>query len=64
MEALVKNIRAYDRIVSGCQRHGADVMLSFRRTDEKRVVHDLFISNEQAEALIKELQEAVAENQQ
>jgi hypothetical protein len=61
-ETEVKNIRAYDKGVKGCQRHDKDVMLAFDSTNEEYDIKDLFLTQEQAEFLHKELGEVIARN--
>jgi hypothetical protein len=64
-EIEIKSIRAYGNGCIGCRRHDKDVMISFTNTlankGESRVT-DLFLTQEQAEFLLKELSVAVNQN--
>jgi hypothetical protein len=64
-EVEIKNIRAHGNGCIGCKRHEKDVMISFTNTlankEESRVT-DLFLTQEQAELLLKELSIAVNQN--
>lgn len=50
MEIKVANAQAYSRTCLGCQRHGADIMLSFQ-DDQDGQIHDVFMTEDQALAL-------------
>ena len=61
MELIATTIRAYDSGCIGCQRHDRDIMLSFmyEGDPERSKIHDLFLTQEQALALHKELGERI-----
>jgi hypothetical protein len=64
-EIEIKNIRAHGNGCIGCKRHEKDVMISFTNTSEEKErsrVTDLFLTQEQAELLLKELSIAVNQN--
>jgi len=63
-EVEVKNIRAYDKNVHGCIKHGKDVMIAFNTHDKGYTIKDLFLNQDQAEFLLKELFEAVSRNKE
>jgi hypothetical protein len=64
MEFIVKTISTYHRGVAGCKRHGKDVMIAFTQENETQphAVHDMFLSQEQAIALMANLATSIAEN--
>ncbi len=62
MQLQLKNIRAYDKQVYGCQKHGKQVMISFMFEGDDKYVHDLFLTQEMAEYLLKELTTVVDRN--
>ncbi len=66
MQLQLKNIRAYDKTVYGCQKHGKDVMIAFMfegdKGDNGTFVHDLFLTQKMAEYLVCELTDAVNRN--
>lgn len=47
---------------NGCKRHGKDVMLTYKTTNNPDEIIDLFMSNKQAENLIKILQNTIKNN--
>lgn len=53
VEIIVKNIRAYPRTCVGCQKSGRDVMISVAQNAME--IHDIFLTQEQADELSKEL---------
>lgn len=61
-EVEAKNVRAYDKNCTGCLRHQKDVMISFDSTEEGYDIKDLFLTQDQAEFLLKELSEVVERN--
>ena len=66
MQLQLKNIRAYDKTVYGCQKHNKAVMIAFMyegdKGDNGAFVHDLFLTQEMAEYLFEELGEVLARN--
>lgn len=61
MELIIKNIRTHYRGVNGCKRHKRDVMVSFMHEGDESV-HDIFLTQEQAEGLLKDLTATLAHN--
>lgn len=61
MEIKSETINVYDQKCFGCKRHEKDVMVS---VGEGRKIHDIFMSNEQAQELIVKLQTIVARNKE
>lgn len=59
MQLILTSIRAYYRGVIGCQTNKRDVMLSFMHSEDSKVVHDLFLTQEQAIELLVELTRAI-----
>ena len=64
METIIDSIRAYDKQVFGCKNNERDVMISFSGGGEKILVNDLFLTQEQAETLLEDLQRVVESNQE
>jgi len=62
-EVEVKNIRAYNKEVSGCVRHNKDIMIAFDSTDKSYDIKDLFLDKEQAKSLVDSLTKALKENE-
>lgn len=67
MELVLKNIRAHNKHVNGPKRFNREVMLSFMYEQDPAPVggnrvHDLFLTQEMAEELHKELGERLAQN--
>lgn len=50
MEGIVELIDVHDKEVCGCVRHNSDIMLSFT-IEDKDEIHDIFLTQEQAEKL-------------
>ena len=63
MEGTVQDIRAYDKHCIGCTRNSADIMISFRLKSNGEF-HDIFLTTEQAESLILELNKKLDINNQ
>lgn len=65
MELITTTITAYDANCIGCKRHSKPVMLSFMfEGDQEDKVHDLFLTQEQAESLHQKLGEAIQRNKE
>ena len=64
MELIIKTIRTYCKGVIGCKRHNRDVMISFTHEAETvpNAVHDLFLTQEQAEGLLESLKATLEQN--
>lgn len=62
MELIIKNIRTHYRGVNGCKRHDRDVMVAFVCEGDESQVHDLFLTQKQAEGLLKNITETLAKN--
>lgn len=60
MEAIAHNIRAYGQNCNGCVRLKKDIMIG-TMTPEKEFV-DIFLNNDQAEELARDLLRRVTEN--
>lgn len=61
MEIVAENSSVHGRNCIGCKTYERDIMLSFL---EGSVVHDVFLTQEQANALLKQLTERVKQNAQ
>ena len=53
-EVKVKNITIHDKNCIGCKKHNRFTMISYM-TNENEIIHDLFLTKEQVEYLLKEL---------
>ncbi len=62
MQLQLKNIRAYDNQVYGCQKNDKQVMISFMFEGDDKYVHDLFLTQEMAEKFVCELTDVVDRN--
>lgn len=60
METVTKDIRCYGKHVIGCEKHNRDVMISYCGNSE--IIHDVFLTQEQAKKLSKELLEIIQRN--
>ena len=58
METIVKNVLVHNKGCNGCKRFNRDVMVTMFTTSEESVTefNDFFLSTEQAENLVKDLQ--------
>jgi hypothetical protein len=63
MEFIVKTMHVYGKNCLGCQYHKKDVMLSFS-TPEGLRIHDIFLTNAQAQQLIIQLRKTLRNNEQ
>lgn len=54
------SVRAYGRGCTGCRNHQKEIMLTFMETGTKFT--DVFLDTAQAEDLVKEIQERLAQN--
>ncbi len=57
--SVVRSINAYKKDCIGCVRFGAELMISIVSEDEPNVVHDFFLSREQAIAIQKQINERI-----
>jgi len=79
MEYIVKNIRAHTKHCMGCQKTNSDVMITFQtdrfahqhmedlsaaKEPHDITFHDLFLTQEQAEAFYDELGKALKHNKE
>ncbi len=64
MELIIDTINAYDKECHGCQRHNRDVMIAITQENEpvEHAVHDLFLTQAQAEKLLQSLTKVVNSN--
>jgi nucleoside-triphosphatase THEP1 len=63
VDDVVEHLVVYNKKVQGCVRHNRDIMLSLARTGEDNW-HDWFLTTEQTETLIKQLQEGLKQNKE
>jgi hypothetical protein len=60
---VVGLVRAYNKQCTGCKKTQTKVMMSFKdENSEQGQVYDIFLTNQQASYLLKELQEAISFN--
>lgn len=64
MEFEAQTARAYGRKCVGCELHGKEVMLSFgvNHGGLSTVIHDVFLTQSQAESLMRELVGVISRN--
>ncbi len=65
MQIKVKSVRAYDKQCRGCEKYNREVMISVEPDDlpkDKYCIHDIFLTQQQAEILAVELNEAIKRN--
>ncbi len=64
MTLQLNTARAYDKGCYGCQKHGKDIMIAitYEGDPNRHGVHDLFLTQEMAEFLLRELTDAVDRN--
>ena len=60
-EAFVESIRVHSKGVIGCVRHKKDIMISLTKEGDKNF-YDFFLTQEQAESLLKELTQRINQN--
>lgn len=63
MEGIATEINVCDKNCNGCVRHSSDIMITLRVKDSPEF-NDFFLSNEQAEKLVADLQKRIAINKQ
>ncbi len=63
-EKIVKTIRVYGKDCIGCRIKEKDVMLSYNTEDFKALIGDLFLTQEMAENLLKELGNVLTSNKE
>jgi hypothetical protein len=61
MEGIIKSVQAWDKNCIGCKKFKSDIMLSFQ-IEGSEVIHDIFLTTEQAEYLIARLEKRLEEN--
>lgn len=61
--AIIDNIRTHPRTVLGCCKYNRDVMISYMRVDDPIRVYDMFLTQEQAIDLLKELKKTIEQNE-
>ena len=65
MQAKIKNVRALGKKCIGCREFNSDIMISMvAKNGEHTDFHDFFLTNEQAEQLVKELQLRLQRNEE
>jgi hypothetical protein len=62
-EKDISAIKAYYKGVNGCVRHKKDVMIAYT-VDREMGICDLFLTNEQAQKLMEDLQNALRMNKE
>lgn len=64
MELIIKTIGTHYKGVIGCKRHNRAVMIAFTHEEETvpNAVHDLFLTQEQAEGLLESLKATLEQN--
>lgn len=63
MEFIVKDLSVHSKNCFGCKRHKKAVMISFSTQKDLRI-HDLFLTNTQAQQLIIQLRKILRNNEQ
>jgi hypothetical protein len=65
MEHVARTIRAYNGNCMGCKRTKRDIMISYNgESDDETVIHDIFLTTQQAVELVKEIQARLAQNEE
>lgn len=64
MEFIAKNTKVHGKTCIGCQEKKRDVMISFMGENTNNLVHDLFLTDEQAMFLIVQLKLAIKRNEE
>lgn len=63
MEAIVSNVRAHDKGCVGCKKFGLPVLLTISTGESGATqFHDFFMTTEQAEKAISQLQKVLVYN--
>ena len=63
MEAIVANINAHDKNCYGCRRFDKPIMLTLSSDiNDKTELYDFFMTTEQAERVISQLQKVISRN--
>lgn len=63
MEFIAKTLHVYGKNCFGCKRHKKAVLISFSTQKDLRI-HDLFLTNTQAQQLIIQLRKILRNNEQ
>lgn len=61
MEGKVYTQSVHDKDCYSCKKYGSDVMITFM-TNKGREFYDFFLSDQQAEILVKDLQAVISRN--
>ena len=63
MEIIVKNIQVYPRTCVGCVTQNRDIMVAvLDKQSDRDDIHDVFLTTEQAEQLVRDLQDRLKTN--
>jgi hypothetical protein len=61
-EIWPSQLQVYDKNCKGCKRHKSDVMISYMDSESADII-DMFITQDEAKSLVKELLKIIEQNE-